>query len=114
MKAIYLIFALALFLPEECRDDHDGGDTGTSDPAQLIMGQWQEIARGNATYPELEPDGHIIEFLPDGTLPGGTYHSHLGVSNPIDIYRIDINHWKDGEELRTTRGEFEKVFHKIN
>jgi hypothetical protein len=34
---------------------------------ETILGQWQEIARGNNTYPELEPDGHVIEFLPDGT-----------------------------------------------
>jgi hypothetical protein len=34
-----------------------------------FIGQWQEIARGNELHPELEPDGHIIEFLPNGTLP---------------------------------------------
>jgi hypothetical protein len=76
MKTLYLFFALALFLPEECRDYHDGGDTGASDPSQLILGQWKEIARGNDTYPELEPDGHIIEFLPDGT-----YHAFWSNGN---------------------------------
>jgi hypothetical protein len=85
MKTIYLLLALALFLPEECGDYHDGEDTGASDPAQLILGQWQEIARGNDTYPELEPNGHIIEFLPDGI-----YHGFWGNGNESTRrYRVD-------------------------
>jgi hypothetical protein len=33
----------------------------------LLLGEWQETARGNDPYPELLPDyGHVIEFTPDG------------------------------------------------
>jgi hypothetical protein len=34
--------------------------------------------------------------------------------SPSWLVTFFVNHWEDGEELRTTRGEFEKVFHKIN
>jgi hypothetical protein len=95
MKTFYLILALALFLPEECRDDHDGEDTGTSDPAQLFLGQWQEIARGNDAFPGLEPDGHIIEFLTDGI-----YHRFWPSGN-----ESTRNYEVDAEFLYLDRGD---------
>jgi hypothetical protein len=71
-KAFYLIpLFFALLIPTGCGDNNDE-DLSLLEPAQRILGKWQEIARGNDTFPELEPDGRIIEFLPDGT-----YHCFL-------------------------------------
>ncbi|MDR1203321.1 MAG: hypothetical protein LBL58_17060 [Tannerellaceae bacterium] len=35
-----------------------------------FLGKWKEIACGNDINPELTPDRHMIEFLPDGTYYG--------------------------------------------
>jgi hypothetical protein len=69
MKPIHLFLAFALLIAAGCKDDSDteGDSLVRIDPSQHILGRWQEIARGNDMFPELEPDGHIIEFLPDGT-----------------------------------------------
>jgi hypothetical protein len=62
MKRICLFLFLALAAAGGCE-----GGKETTDPSQLIVGKWQEIARGNHMYPTLPPNGHIIEFLADGT-----------------------------------------------
>ncbi|MDR2118165.1 MAG: hypothetical protein LBP25_01320 [Tannerellaceae bacterium] len=63
-KTIYVLLAFALLLAGGCKDDSEE----MLKYQQPFLGQWQEIARGNDYYPELTPDdGHIIEFLPDGT-----------------------------------------------
>jgi hypothetical protein len=69
MKPIHLFLAFALLIAGGCKDDSDTEEDSLVmiDPSQHILGQWQEIARGNDMFPELEPDGHIIEFLSDGT-----------------------------------------------
>ncbi|MDR2810850.1 MAG: hypothetical protein LBB84_09915 [Tannerellaceae bacterium] len=83
---IPIFFALSYL--SECGDYYNIEPT-----AKTILGKWQEIARGNDWYPELEPDGHIIEFLPDGTMPEGTYHSGSFTLSLIGIrtssYQID-------------------------
>jgi hypothetical protein len=89
MKTFYLILALALFLPEECGYYHDGGDTGASDPSQLILGQWQEIARGNDTFPELTPVSLTIEFLTDGMYRGPLGFHHGRDDGEASYYRIE-------------------------
>jgi hypothetical protein len=83
MKPIHLFLAFALLTAAGCKD--------SLDPSQQILGKWQEIARGNEMFPELEPDGHIIEFLPDGTMPGGTYHSIVMRDSQTESYRLDAD-----------------------
>jgi hypothetical protein len=87
-KLISILFVLlsffALLIPTGCGDNNDE-DLSLLEPAQRILGKWQEIARGNDMFPELEPDGHVIEFLADGT-----YHAFL-ISGDVSTrsYRID-------------------------
>jgi hypothetical protein len=88
MKTFYLIPLFALLLLAGCKDSNYEAEEEIetiTDPAQHILGQWKEIARGNATFPELEPDGHIIEFLADGI-----YHGFWGNGNESTRhYRVD-------------------------
>ncbi|MDR2118163.1 MAG: hypothetical protein LBP25_01310 [Tannerellaceae bacterium] len=84
-KTIYLLLAFALLLAGGCKDNNEE----MLKYQQPFLGQWQEIARGNETFPELTPDGHVIEFLTDGTMPGGTYHSRFPSGNRTDNYRVD-------------------------
>jgi hypothetical protein len=81
MKQILLIL-FALLLTGGCSDDSSSVEV----TPELFLGKWQEIARGNDTYPELPPDdGHIIEFLPDST-----YLAVWGNGNvSTRSYRID-------------------------
>ena len=84
-KTIYLISAFLLLLVAGCKDNNED----MQKYLQPFLGQWKEIARGNEWFPELTPDGHVIEFLPDGTMPGGTYHSRFPSVNPTDNYRAN-------------------------
>jgi hypothetical protein len=86
---VFLIPVLALLIPAECGYNNDdiGGDI--PDPPEHILGKWQEIARGNEMFPELPSDGHVIEFLPDGTMPGGIYHSAAMRGSRTESYRVD-------------------------
>ncbi|MDR2388402.1 MAG: hypothetical protein LBD89_01270 [Tannerellaceae bacterium] len=115
MKAFYLIPVLALLFLAGCTDNNNEEDIEIieeeieiiSDPSQHILGQWQEIARGNEMYPEVEPnwdeifpelvpDGHILEFLADGTMLGRTYHRTVWIgilpeTIHSDSYRLDTD-----------------------
>jgi hypothetical protein len=51
-------------------DDKDDALTHIDDPSEFILGKWQEIACGNAYFPELPPRFYTVEFLPDGTYYG--------------------------------------------
>jgi hypothetical protein len=79
----FLLFAFALALMSGCKDDSEDMRA----PAELILGQWQEIARGNSMNPELTPNGLTIEFLPDGTYYG-PYGFHRGASMTAH-YRLE-------------------------
>jgi hypothetical protein len=63
MRTIYFILACALFTLGGCSDNSEK----ISEFQKPFLGQWKEIARGNGMHPVLEPDGHTIEFLLDGT-----------------------------------------------
>jgi hypothetical protein len=88
-KTIYVLLALALLLLGGCKDSDNNSRMEVS--PEPFLGQWQEIARGNETYPELTPDGHVIEFLEDGTMPKKTYHSATRITDreETDRYRVD-------------------------
>jgi hypothetical protein len=89
-KTIYLLLlAFALLTPGGCKESDDNSHVEVT--PELFLGQWKEIARGNETYPELTPDGHVIEFLEDGTMPQKTYHSATRRTGreEIDHYRVD-------------------------
>jgi hypothetical protein len=82
-KTIYILLALAFLLAGGCKDSDDNSHVEVT--PELFLGKWQEIARGNETYPELTPDGHVIEFLEDGT-----YHRFLNDGNVLTrSYRVD-------------------------
>jgi hypothetical protein len=82
MKQILFIL-FALLLAGGCKDSDDNSHVEVT--PELFLGQWKEIARGNETYPELTPDGHVIEFLPDGT-----YHRFLNSGDVLTrSYRVD-------------------------
>lgn len=80
-KRIFLITVFALLALAGCDNDED-----TLKYRQPFLGQWQEIARGNDHHPELEPDGHILEFLPDGT---HRYLHNDGTVGSARSYRAD-------------------------
>jgi hypothetical protein len=66
MKTFYLIPLFALLLLTGCKDSNYEAEEEIetiTDPAQHILGQWKEIAHGNATFPELEPDGHTYRYI---------------------------------------------------
>jgi hypothetical protein len=88
-KTIYVLLAFALLTPGGCKDSDDNSHVEVT--PELFLGQWKEIARGNETYSELTPDGHVIEFLPDGTMPQKTYHSAAWIAGreKTDHYRVD-------------------------
>jgi hypothetical protein len=88
-KTIYVLLAFALLLAGGCKESDDNSRMEVS--PEPFLGQWQEIARGNETYPELTPDGHVIEFLEDGTMPKKTYHSAAWIEGreETDHYRLD-------------------------
>ncbi|MDR2810851.1 MAG: hypothetical protein LBB84_09920 [Tannerellaceae bacterium] len=84
LKTIYLILALALLVPTGCADNNEEQEV-TMEIRELFLGKWKEIARGNDLHPKLEPDGHIIEFLPDDT-----YHAYFDNGEvSTSSYRID-------------------------
>jgi hypothetical protein len=68
MKRVFFILFALLLLAAGCKDDNDD----MQKYLQPFLGQWREIGRGNDTYPELTLNGHVIEFLPDGTFIRGT------------------------------------------
>jgi hypothetical protein len=85
MKQILFIL-FALLLAGGCKDSDD---SSSLEPSQRILGKWKEIARGNDRYPELTPNGTIIEFLPDGTYHGPFgFHSGMVDDDPI-YYRME-------------------------
>jgi hypothetical protein len=88
MKQILFIL-FALLLAGGCKESDNNSRMEVS--PEPFLGQWQEIARGNETYPELTPDGHVIEFLEDGTMPQKTYHSAAWIEGreETDHYRLD-------------------------
>jgi hypothetical protein len=67
-KISYLISVFLLLLAAGCKDDSDD----MQKYLQPFLGQWQEIACGNDDNPELTSDGHVIEFLSNGTFIRGT------------------------------------------
>ena len=71
MKRVFFILITLLLLAAGCKDDNEA-EEASPEYLQAFLGQWQEIACGNDTYPELTPDGHILDFLTDGT---GLYSS---------------------------------------
>jgi hypothetical protein len=88
-KTIYVLLAFALLLLGGCKESDDNSRMEVS--PEPFLGQWQEIARGNETYPELTPDGHVIEFLKDGTMPPKTYHSAAWIAG-----REETDHYPGG------------------
>jgi hypothetical protein len=83
-KATYLILLFALLAAGGCKDNNDE----ELKYRQPFLGQWKEIARGNDTYPELPPDGHVLEFLPDGI-----YHRFWDSGTELTrSYRVDITY----------------------
>jgi hypothetical protein len=86
MKRVFFILIALLLLPAGCKD----GDEDMQKYLQPFLGKWKEIGCGNDRYPELTPDGHVIEFLPDGTFIRGT---------GTDPY------WADAELLYTYSGK---------
>jgi hypothetical protein len=80
-QILFILFALLLL--GGCKESDDNSRIEVS--PEPFLGQWQEIARGNETYPELTPDGHVIEFLTDGT-----YYKFLNNGDVlIKSYRVD-------------------------
>jgi hypothetical protein len=86
-QILFILFTLLLL--GGCKES-DNNSRMEVNPEPFLR-QWQEIARGNETYPELTPDGHVIEFLEDGTMPQKTYHSTTRRTGreEIDHYRLD-------------------------
>ena len=68
MKRFFFTLFALLLLVAGCKDNNED----MQKYLQPFLGQWKEIARGNEWFPELTPDGHVIEFLPDGTFIRGT------------------------------------------
>jgi hypothetical protein len=67
-----------------------------------FYGKWKEIACGNDINPELPPDRHVIEFLPDGTYYGPFWKDSTA------NYRggAKVLYLKSGEVERTYRYSF--------
>jgi hypothetical protein len=92
--------------PDRLRLDYAGGAVSKfhiyerlkNDELQRpFFGEWKEIACGNSINTELPPDGHVIEFLPDGT-----YYGPFGKDSTAN-YRggARVLYLKNGEVERT-------------
>jgi hypothetical protein len=104
-KAKYLIFLFTLLALTGCKDKDEKVEVEelidvTNEFMGPFLGEWKEIAYGNDTYPAaFRPNGYLIEFLGDRTMPGRIYHSS---SIQPDSFRLDaeylyINSGKPGE-----------------
>jgi hypothetical protein len=105
MKTIHLILVFTLIAIGGCKDN----DKETTDPSQLIVGKWMEIARGNSysSNPILDPTYQTIEFLADGTY-NGPYGFYSGVSDQA-VYRIEADSLtlsKEGHSIYVYRYAF--------
>jgi hypothetical protein len=68
-KILFIFFLPALLSLAGCnKDDVPNLKNMTEQEIQaLFVGEWEEIERGNDEYSELATNGHIIEFLADGS-----------------------------------------------
>jgi hypothetical protein len=99
--------------PDRLRLDYDNGAVSKfhiykrlkNDELQKpFLGKWKEIAHGNSIKLELPPDdGHVIEFLPDGT-----YYGPFWKDDSTANYRTGakVLYLKSGEVERTYRYSF--------
>jgi hypothetical protein len=102
-KIIFLFFLPALLGLAGCGDDVPNLKNMTEQEIQaLFVGEWQEIASGNNTYPELGTDGHTIEFLADGTYlnPLNDVRRHYSLDS--EFLYLDGGKAPDGHTYRHT------------
>jgi hypothetical protein len=78
-KFLFLILLL-LVTAAGCSDGYEYND------ANPFVGRWQEIARGNEHYPELEPLGVIMEFFEDGTATRYSFKNSIYWTDAEFIY----------------------------
>jgi hypothetical protein len=100
MKKNRLLFPILLLLAMVGCD----GDDGSGELYKPFVGQWQQFACGNpditddhpllkeiglktiADHPSFQVNGHIIEFLEDGTSPRFKHTNHYRVDSEFVYY----------------------------
>jgi hypothetical protein len=110
MKTFYLISVFTLLILAGCKDNNEEEEQMVAilDPAQYILGKWQEISCGNAYYPELSTAYHIfhtIEFLSDGTYYGplALYSKDDGEPSHYQIESDSLILYREGHQSNIYR-----------
>jgi hypothetical protein len=96
MKHKSILFITIILLAAGCSDDAGDRDY----PRRALTGRWMEVARGNNLYPELEPDGSIIEFTSDSYYITSETKKYVRIDNEFIYYNSGKS--PDGHTYRYT------------
>jgi hypothetical protein len=96
LKVNCLILLFILLTLTGCRDNDkeiEEINDVTNEFLEPFLGKWKEIAYGNEAHSGFSTDGDVIEFLPDGTMPGRIWHSIRIQPDAIqaDNFRLDAD-----------------------